>query len=449
MADLSDLAQLVPAEAAHAPPIPAAADAWTVLCVDDEPNILAALRRLLRGSGYRVLSANSGAEALALMERESVDLVISDMRMPMMDGAQLLEQVCRRWPDTLRLLLTGYADMASTMAAINRGEVYRYITKPWHDQELLLTLRQAFERQALARDKRRLEALTRAQNDELKLLNASLETRVAERTQELSDANAKLKKTYMTTIRVFSNLIELRGGQLVGHSRRVADLVRRTAVAMNCDSESTQQIFIAALLHDIGQIGLSDELMACSVPRMSESDLTLYRKHPVLGEHALMALDDLQPAAQLIRAHHERHDGKGFPDKLAGDAIPLGARIIAIAEAYDDLQNGHLGAKLSPEQARLVIARARGTQFHPEVVDVFLQVCMDAAPSSAPPPLRRRTQELVPGMTLARELISKDGVVLLAHDHMLTADLIERIRRYEERDEVCLLHLINPPRRKP
>ncbi|HSV53646.1 MAG TPA: response regulator, partial [Burkholderiaceae bacterium] len=138
----------------------------TVLCVDDEPNIVSALRRLFRSSGYRVVTATSGAEALTLLEGEPVDLIFSDMRMPGMDGAQLLEQVRARWPGTARVLLTGYADMRSTISAINTGEVYRYITKPWNDEEILATARQVFERKALQAEKSRLEALTHAQNQE-------------------------------------------------------------------------------------------------------------------------------------------------------------------------------------------------------------------------------------------------------------------------------------------
>ena len=132
----------------------------TLLLVDDEPSILSALRRLLRPTGHTVLTATSGAEGLTLLATQEVALVVSDMRMPGMDGAQFLEQVRAQWPDTVRLLLTGYADMTSTIDAINRGEIFRYVTKPWVDSDMLLTLRQGLERKALEADKRRLEALT-------------------------------------------------------------------------------------------------------------------------------------------------------------------------------------------------------------------------------------------------------------------------------------------------
>ncbi len=164
---------------------PATAQGPAILCVDDEPNILSALRRLFRGQGYRVHTAESAKAGLELLEREQVDLVISDMRMPEMNGADFLEIVRARWPATLRLLLTGYADVQSILGAINRGEIYRYITKPWDDGDIVLVVRHALERVALEKDKARLEALTQAQNESLRELNATLEQKVEQRTAEL------------------------------------------------------------------------------------------------------------------------------------------------------------------------------------------------------------------------------------------------------------------------
>ncbi|MEJ7807045.1 MAG: HD domain-containing phosphohydrolase, partial [Telluria sp.] len=313
-----------------------AAPPATVLCVDDEPNILASLKRLFRPLGYQVLTAESGAAGLALLETTSrVDLVISDMRMPEMDGARFLELVRERWPDTIRLLLTGYSDVTSILAAINRGEIYRYITKPWDDNDILLVVRHALERRALEHERDRLAALNAVQNDELKSLNASLEAKVAQRTGELLasrdtilEANKKLKSNFITTIKIFSTMIEMRGGHLAGHSRRVADLARRIATKMGLDATETQEVFIAALLHDIGKIGLPDDLLNLPVNLMTGDFLALFRKHPGRAAQLLMPLEDLRGVAAVLRAQLERFDGAGFPDGVAGLAIPLGARIL-------------------------------------------------------------------------------------------------------------------------
>lgn len=167
------MTELTPASGTHEPKTP------TILLVDDEPNIRTSLRRLFRDKGFHVHIADGGKAGLALLETETVDLVISDMRMPEMDGTHFLEQVRSRWPDTVRLLLTGYADIASIIGAINRGEIYRYISKPWDDYDIVLIVRQALERKALEQEKKRLEALICRQNEELKTLNARLEAKVA------------------------------------------------------------------------------------------------------------------------------------------------------------------------------------------------------------------------------------------------------------------------------
>ena len=422
-----------------------AARAWKILCVDDEPNIVASLRRLFRGSGYQVSTANSGAEAIALLEHEPVDLVFSDMRMPGMSGAQLLAQIRERWPRTTRVLLTGYADMDSTITAINSGEVYRYITKPWDDGEVLNTARQVFERHALEREKERLEGLLKARNRELTELNETLEEKVAERTSELLSLSQKIKKNYLNSIKVFANLLEWRGGHLSGHSRRVADLARRTARAMSLPEADQQDIFIAGLMHDIGQIALPDTLLGRPVPKFSEDEMVQYRRHATLGEQALMAMDDMHAVANIIRSHHERYDGLGYPDGLAGDMIPLGASILAVTETYDDLQIGHLSSTpLNAADARSMIARGRGTQFHPEVVDVFLQMLLKAAPVAEAPPRMLRTDQLRPGMVLARDLLSSEGAVLLTADHVLTTELIKRLKLREARDGVEMILPIKP-----
>ena len=424
----------------------AAAPAWTVLAVDDEPNILAALRRLFRSTGWRVLTAGHAEQALALLAREPVNAVLSDMRMPGMNGVQLLERVSVGWPGTARLLLTGEADLGSTIEAINRGRLHRYVTKPWNDDELVLTLRQVAEGQQLEADKQALEQLTREQNEELKALNAGLEARVALRTGELAAANDRLKRNYLTSIKAFTALIELRGSAQVGHARQVADLARRIAQAMALDADATRDLPIAALLHDIGHIGLSDAVLARPLSRLEGNELRRYRLHPVLGEQALLASDDMQGVAPLIRAHHERWDGQGFPDGLRGTAIPLGARILAVADAFEDLRSGRIdGQALSPLDARRTVLAGRGSQFDPIVVDAFASLFSSAPPKQALPTLCLRTAELCAGHTLTRDFVSPEGVLLLSAGQRLDDDLIGRICAFERKHELALTLAVQWP----
>lgn len=415
----------------------------TVLCVDDEPNILDALKRVFRGAGFQVRTAVGGAAGLALLEAEPVDLVISDMRMPEMDGAEFLQQVRERWPDTMRLLLTGYSEVTSIIGAINRGEIYRYISKPWDDNDIVLIVHQALERKALEREKRRLEELTIRQNEELREFNVGLEGKVAQRTAELcvsnaalQQANDQLKSNFVTSIKVFSTLLEIRGGNLSGHSRRVADLSRRLAVKLQLDSKLVQEIFVAALLHEIGKVGFSDELLRTPVSTMTAAQLDLYRKHIVQAEQLLMPLPDLKCATEIICAQFERFDGTGFPAKIAQKTIPVGARILALASDFDSLQIGTLAPRrITPDEAKIIILHSSGKRYDPEVVAAFVELQGGGVKDDADNG-RVLEQAVVPrdmqvGMVLSRDLITPAGLLMLATDHVLDERLIPKIKDFE------------------
>jgi len=425
-------------------PPTASTQAFTILCVDDEANILSSLRRLFRPHGYKVLVAGGGVEGLEALAGEHVDLIISDMRMPGMDGATFLAEARKRYPDTVRLLLTGYADMDSTIAAINSGQIARYIAKPWNDQDVLLTVREALERQALLREKARLEALALRQNEELKSLNASLEHKVEALTSELKAAHEKLKQHFLTSIRVFANLIELREGASAGHSRRVADLARKIAVKLGFTPGDVQDVMLAGLLHDVGKIGLPDELLSKPVSHMSGDELGLLRKHPITGQAALMGLENLRQAGTFVRSHHERWDGQGYPDRLSGLAIPYGARIIAVANDFDGLQIGSLSPRrFKSEEAVTFVQQNRGKRYCPNVVDAFMEVM--GGPDTTPGATNdHNPSSLKPGMVLARDLLTRDGVMLLAADFVLDENLIRQLRELEASEGIRLSIAIRP-----
>ncbi|WP_291994475.1 HD domain-containing phosphohydrolase [Candidatus Accumulibacter sp. ACC003] len=418
----------------------------TLLLVDDEPSILSALRRLFRPSGYRILTAESGAAGLELLGKEDVDLVISDMRMPEMDGAQFLEQVRAGWPRAIRILLTGYADIASTVNAINKGEIYRYISKPWDDNDILLIVREALERRQLQNENSRLLALTQTQNEELKSLNTGLEARVSERTAELEQvvgflnvANETLKQGFLVSIKVFSSLMELREGSAGGHARRVADMSRKLAIRLELDAKAQQDIFVAGLLHDIGKIGFSDAMLAKPVPKLNPEELGRYRKHSLAGANALLPLADLKSVADLIRAHHERFDGQGFPDGIVGLGIPIGARILAVANDYDGLQIGTLSEKrFNADDAKSLLVKSRGKRYCPTVIDALLEI-LGAPREEAGQTLRVPVDKLKVGMVLARDLMARDGTLLLATDYLLDANLVREIQAYARREDLPLV----------
>lgn len=425
----------------------------TLLFVDDEPSILSALRRLFRPQGYRILVAEGGAAGLAILEQENVDLVISDMRMPEMDGATFLKQVRNRWPQAVRILLTGYADMTSTVAAINEGEIYRYIAKPWDDVEIVKTVKDVLERQQLEKENRRLTALTQSQNEELKVLNASLEQKVAERTaalqqalSQVEQAHGELKKSFITTVQVFAGLIELRSNQsnqtgiggLGGHGKRVADMARHVAQRLGKNDSEVQQIMLAGLLHDIGKLGLPDDLLRKPFNVLNPEQRALVVKHPVIGQNILMAIERFREVALVVRHHHENFDGSGYPDRLAGIAIPQGSRILAVANDYDALQIGTLVQRpLRPEEALEFLNDNRGKRYDPTVVDTFVKYIAETR-KDGPKELPLRTMHLKAGMVLSRDLPHPDGYLLLAKGSALTADIIGQLVKLEQTEQFHL-----------
>jgi response regulator RpfG family c-di-GMP phosphodiesterase len=427
------------AAAANATPAKA-----TLLFVDDEPNILSALQRLFRPLGYRILTAPGGAAGLEILAREKVDLIISDMRMPEMDGATFLEQAAQRWPHVVRILLTGYADLGSAVAAVNKGNIYRYLSKPWEDNDIKITVAQALEKQ-------RLELLVHRQNEELKALNASLEDKVRARTEELHQVLAQLetthkelKKSFFNSVRVFAHLIELREGDLSGHARRVAEHARALALRLGMMEHEAQDVLYAALLHDIGKIGLPDRLINRAYVSLTTEERAAVAKHPSTGQAALLAVESLQDAALLIRSHHERYDGQGYPDRLQGEAIPLGARILAVSNDYDALQRGTIvEGRLSPGEARAFLIAHKASRYDPKVVDAFLALLEETgATALQAAEMRLSSDGLKPGMVLSRDLLNGKGMMLLPRGRELTGGLIAKIRAFEaDEDRGYTIHV--------
>ena len=416
-----------------------------LLLVDDEAAILASLKRLFRPHGYTIFTASSGREALEILEKEPIDLVISDMRMPEMDGAKFLEQVASRWPVTKRLLLTGFSDTASTIAAINLGRIWRYVAKPWNDDEIVLTVKQALEHRRLALDNLRLLQLTQEQNEELKDLNDSLELKVKVRTEALSkakqaleEANGQLRQGFVATVQLFSGLLELRSGKLAGHSRRVADTARRLAEHLKLSGPDQQDVLLAALLHDIGKIGLSDNLLDTPFKALDMQGKSEVMRHPAKGQQLLISVKQLANAAKIIRHHHECADGSGYPDHLVGLAIPLGARILAVANDYDDLQTGSLTLhKHTPAEARKFIAKERGNRYDPVIADALLAILSEDK-SRRVVALKLPTAQLLAGMTLASDLMHPEGYLLLQSGLVLDSDAIARLTALEQTQELTL-----------
>lgn len=408
----------------------------TILCVDDEAQILTSLKRLFRRAGHTVHLANSGTEALDFLKENTVDLVISDMRMPEMDGNAFLSSVASEWPETVRLLLTGFSDMESTVGAINNGSIYRYIAKPWDDTDILLTIQSALETKNLRDERNQLLAITSQQNEELQQLNGSLEEKVQARTRDLQKATLKLvesndqiKQAYSDSIAVFSRLISIREGDASAHGERIAQLAGKVAVAMQLDDEFCQDLHHAALLHDIGKMGLSDDLLKTPYDALNDEQREKYQEHSVNGEAILVSLGPLSAAASIIRSHHERVDGTGFPDKLEGEAIPLGARILCVVNDFDDLISGSLQGRVVSQTAALRYLKSNvNSRYDKAVVNAFLSVIDEEQTMEINKELILSIDDVAAGMTLAEDVFLRDNVLMLRSGQVLTDSFIEKFK---------------------
>ena len=414
----------------------------TVLLVDDEESILNSLRRLLRGQPYDVKLATSGEQALAQMAEGPVDLEMRDARMPGMDGATLLAQINQHHPSTVRILLTGYADPSAIIKAVNDGQIHRYISKPWNDEEMLLTLRQSLEHQHSERERVRLEQLTRDQNEQLKALNATLEKRVEARTSELQQtadmldlAYDELKRSYVTGTEVFSLLANLRLPKQKQTNRQLIELIRVYCKAQALDEASARDLTMAAALYNIGKLSWSDGMMAVPSELLHSNDRERYRAYPAQSESLLMTLEPMKDAARLIRHHQERWDGTGFPDHLKGETIPVGARLLKLAVDFIELQKGLiLERQMNSDEALLYLRKYAGRLYDPALLEDFVQVCASFHSDLTlvdPEVQVCTTRDLAPGMVLARNLNADNGMLLLNAGKVLSAALVEKLVAFE------------------
>lgn len=416
-----------------------------VLFVDDESNILKALQRLTMDEEFETEIASSGDEGLqVLASLENVALIVSDQRMPGMNGAEFLQQSQQLAPDAIRMLLTGYSDIAAAADAINKGGASRYLNKPWNDDDLLQIVRTAVETWQLSQENRRLQAIVQAQNEELKEWNSNLKERVLQQTtairkkaDDLNEAVIQLKQNFNGVITAFSNLMELRGQHTQQHARNVAELAMHAAREFGLMPEEVETIRIAALLHDIGEIGMPEKLLEKSVAYMTPDELQLYQQHPVRGQMAIDGIVNLRAAGVLIRHHHENYNGSGFPDRLAGEQIPLGARILGYA---DQLDRAVSRGGDTPEQALTRIELGLSITLDPALQRVFRKIAryayftMPEPDPDAMVELELQPEELRKGMLLTRDVLSGTGLLLLNKGVVLDEIKIEAIQRYYKLD---------------
>ena len=419
----------------------------SLLFVDDEPNVLKALKRLFRHNEYTIYLAESGQDGLAVLQQQPIDLIISDMRMPHMDGAEFLAQAALGWPDTMRILLTGYADIESTIAAVNNGKIYCYCSKPWEDNDLKILVANALEQKHLREQRQQLFEIVNRQNQQLKELNASLEEKVEKRTEQLKKSLLKLdqvhdalKKQYTDSVKVFAKIIEMRPGIKSGHAMYIAETAKAVGLKMGMDAQELKDLVYAGLLLQIGKMSLPDQLLTLPHLSMSSQQRKRFLNHAQEGKNLLTGIDALHNAASLISHQYEYFDGSGDPEGLKNQEIPLGARILAVIRDYITYLDGSItGVTMTPEQVKTRLLSKKNKHYDPEVVDRFLNCLKTAEQTSDDRPIVEISwTQLQPGMEAA-EIISNQ--VLYLKDQILTEKNVEDILNLRKHGKNLILRM--------
>ena len=327
------------------------------LVVDDDPQVRSALVRVIQGQGLSCQGAASGSEALELLEREGeVPLIITDMHMPGLDGLQLLQEVRRRYPDTAVIMLTGVADVQTAVACLDQGAL-DYIAKPAMVEEVRARVTRALEKRELLLQKRFYQ-----RNLELRVRNQA----------------SRIKELFLEGVQTLAHALEAKDAYTSGHSMRVSRYAVRTALRMGFTGEHLEDIRLGGELHDIGKIGTREAILNKPGPLTAE-EFQHITEHTLLGERILAPLARENPVVlRIVRSHHERMDGTGFPDKFTGDRIPPEARIVAVVDAFDAMTtNRAYRSSRLPVEGLDELRRCAGTHFDPDVVMAFVDAFGD------------------------------------------------------------------------
>ena len=366
-----------------------------VLAVDDDKMPLRILERNVLECGYTVSIAHSGREAWEKLESVQIDMVVTDWLMPEMNGLELCRQI--RNTDFKRyiyvIMVTGRDGKEEIIRGLEAG-ADDYLTKPVNPQELQARMR--------------------------------IGARIVELERKLNDKYNVIKDNFYQTIQMFSNLIELFNADLGGHCKRVAKLSLRLAERIpEISLDDLPVLETTGLLHDVGMVGLPVELMSKGRTELNAEEKQFYLSHPVHGETILQEIEFLQPVAKLVRAHHEQFNGRGFPDGLKDDEIPLLAKIVSCASVYDNLINR---GKFSLEEIPSHLHRLRGYQLDPVIADHLLEINHEnILDEKGKKYLEVKLIDLKEGMLLAENIRRANGALVMPREMKLTGSSIEKL----------------------
>lgn len=407
------------------PPPPSA----TILIVDDEPIVLNALKDTLERERFHVVACNSPIKALAIIAEHDFGVIISDQKMPEMIGLDFLVESRRLRPNASRILITAVLALPTIVDAINKGEIFRFVAKPWLREELIATVRNAVQRHELVMQNHALLAETRDLNTQLITANAELAERVADlerQHQRLDTANRRLATNYEHSLELCRRILTTYDPILGNQAKTLVEFAVQMAATDNFNEEERHALRASAWLCDLGLIGVPREMLRAfrtKADSLTERELLTLHHHPIYSQTLATLVDDAPGVGESTRSHHERFDGSGYPDGLSGNAIPWTARCLAVAVAF--VESG-----LPKAAAIEAILAESGQAFDPEAVRLFLKVTNLV---QLPRQVREiMLHELETGMVLASGIYSPHGLLLIAEGQPLSPRTISKIHSHNQ-----------------
>ncbi len=324
----------------------------SILIVDDEAAVRLLLHRKLMNQGYQCKEAGTADEALEKIKSESAALVILDIKMPGKSGIELLAEIKAEYPDTAVIMATAIADIDTAIHCMKQG-AYDYITKPFKLDEVVIGIERALE-------KRSLEQENRDYQEHLK--------------KKVEQQAKKIRESFLNALAALVYALEAKDKYTSGHSQRVAEIAVAISREMGLSRPDINNVRLAGLIHDIGKIGVRASVLN-KPDRLSDVEFQHIITHSEIGEHILTPVVEDEQILKAVRHHHEHYDGTGYPDGLSAEQIPLIARILAVADAYDAITSERPYRRaISPQVAYSIIHSCKGSQFDPEIADTFLRI---------------------------------------------------------------------------
>lgn len=410
-------------------------DKLKILLLDDEIEILNALKRVLRRQ-FEIFSFDMPEQAIAALEENEFAIIISDMKMPIMDGATFLAKAKEISPNSIRILLTGYSDMDSTARAINEGNIFSYASKPWNNDDLKQLLENATEHYLLKRENLALTEQLTAANKQLTEFNANLELKVKQRSQALAQSNLKLKSSiqkhrsmFQQVLDMVALIIEDRTKDKLGHNKRVAIHSKLLAEFLGWDRARVTNTYIAALVHDLGKVALPDELLNKPEHELEQQQLSEFRLHAKAGGEIIERLPQLQNIASIVRHQFDTVSTKDQEQIQC----PLESRIIRLVADYDSLLLGaKTGQNMTHEEAVAYLKSNTDFLYENSLIEKYC-LLINKLPTLKVNELDYcvSTEQLEQGMSIAENIMNKNGAVLLAKDAILTNNIIAKLKNYE------------------